>query len=202
MRVRQFWIMGALGVFLSLGWEARAEIYYWTDDRGTVHMTDQWSNVPEVMRSRLSVRESSPAPSPIHPEPEPAESLLSPTEPRPVNPMPLQMPFDLGELPSSSRPAPSTPLPSEDASGLTLGYRSPVPRTREPSPPFPYNVRLDPSDRKFVWVGPNRVPKDTFTYPRVSLERQAQFRDRMRTLEQRKSEPRKAPTFRPGRPFN
>jgi len=202
MGVRRVWIMGTLGVLLSLGWEAGAEIYYWTDDRGTVHMTDQWSNVPEVMRSRSSVRESSPVLSPIHPDPEPAESILSPTQPRLVKPLPLQMPLDLDELPSSSRPTPSPPLPSEDISGLTWGYRSPASQTRKPWPPFPYNVRLDPSDRKFVWVGPNRVPKDTFTYPRISLERQAQFRDRVRTLEQRKSEPRRAPTFRPGRPFN
>jgi len=46
------------------------------------------------------------------------------------------------------------------------------------------------------------VPKDLFTYPRVSLEKQAQFRDRLRTLERRKSEPRNTPTPRLGKPVN
>ena len=57
------------------------------------------------------------------------------------------------------------------------------------------HVRLDPDDKNFVWVGPSRVPKDAFTYPRVSLEQQAQFRDRIRRLEQRRTKPPKvAPT--------
>ena len=200
MRVKRFWTMGALAILLSLGWEVKAEIYYWTDDRGTVHMTDHWSNVPEVMRSRVSIRESSPPSSPIHPESAVVESMAPLPEPVPVNP--LQMPPDLEELPPPSHPSPSTLLPSEDASDLTSDYRVRAPRAKRPSRPFPYNVRLDPSDRYFVWVGPNRVPKDLFTYPRVSLEKQAQFRDRLRTLERRKAEPRNTPTLRLGKPVN
>jgi hypothetical protein len=202
MRVKHLLGVGALGIFLTLGWEARAEIYYWTDDHGTVHMTDQWSNVPEAMRSRLAVRGSPTASSTIHQESAVVESIPSLPESHPVNPLPWQMPPDLEELPAMSRPDPSALLPSGDASGLALGSRVHAPRTKRPSPPFPYNVRLDPSDRHFVWVGPNRVPKDLFTYPRVSLERQAQFRDRLRTLERRKSEPRNMPTLRPGRPVS
>jgi hypothetical protein len=61
-------------------------------------------------------------------------------------------------------------------------------------------VRLDPVDRNFVWVGPNRVPKDSFTYPRVSLEKQAQFRERIRVLEQQRSGRRHLSPVRPLHP--
>jgi hypothetical protein len=192
--------MAILGWLLAASWQAGAEIYIWTDERGIVHMTDQFSIVPESMRSRVSVRESAPASSSARSAPDPMATERTSTPPqRPTSP-PLHMPSDLPESVPTPAPSMTTPYPS-DTSALLPHYRPYVPRARKPSPPFPYNVRLDPHDPKFVWVGPNRVPKSTFTYPKVSLEKQAQFRDRLRTLEQRQTGPRKASPGRHVRPY-
>jgi hypothetical protein len=200
MRVRALEMVMALGIVLGLSWEVKAEIYIWTDERGVVHMTDQWPNVPESMRSRVSVRESSPVSSDDLAASEPTGRTMSPVEPRAETPSPLQMPADLTETPPPTVSSPSVAPDSRDTSVLIPDYRPFVHRPKKPSPPFPYNVRLDPYDKDFVWVGPNRVPKDTFTYPRVSLDQQAQFRDRIRRLEQSRSKPSKAAPALPVRP--
>jgi Domain of unknown function (DUF4124) len=188
MRGWALWLPVVLGVILGFGVEASAEIYLWTDERGVVHMTNQWSNVPEAARSGVSMRESSATPS----EGAPArEQATSPVEPLPIKQPSLQMPPDVAQVPPSVTPLPSiVPYPRESPV-LIPNSRPFVHQPKKLSPPFPYNVRLDPFDPDFVWVGPNRVPKDTFTYPRVSLDTQAQFRNRLRALEQRRSTPPK-----------
>jgi hypothetical protein len=201
MILRWSWATVTLGVVLGLCWGAEAEIYLWTDEGGIVHMTDQWSNVPESMRSRASVRDSSPTVSDTRPAPESSGTPETSAEPGPTKPLPRQMPSDTTEIPSPSPLVPpKTSYSSGDTSAPIPDYRRHGSRAKKPSPPFPYNLRLAPSDRNSVWVGPNRVPKDAFTYPHVALEKQAQFRDRLRTLEQRKSAPRKASPGQTGLP--
>jgi uncharacterized protein DUF4124 len=191
MRVKALGMVVALGIVLGSSWEGKAEIYVWTDERGVVHMTDQWANVPESMRSRASVRESSPASSDAVPTSEPLGNAITSAEPHPEKPSPLQMSPDLAETPPPTVSSPSVETDSRGTSVLMPDHQPFIHRPKKPSPPFPYNVRLDPYDKDFVWVGPSRVPKDAFTYPRVSLEQQAQFRDRIRRLEQRRSKPPK-----------
>jgi hypothetical protein len=200
MRAIVFWVMVTLGIVLGLSWEVSAEIYSWTDEQGVVHMTDQWTNVPEPMRSRVSVRESSPQPSDSLPASRQAERPLPPVEPQTVRPPTLQPPPDLGETPSLAPPSSSAAPYVQDTPVLIPNDRPFVRHPRKLSPPFPYNVRLDPFDQNFVWVGPNRVPKDAFTYPHVSLDEQAKFHDRVRALEQRKSGPHRASPAQPVRP--
>jgi hypothetical protein len=197
MRGGVFWLAVTLGMILGLGMEASAEIYLWTDERGVVHMTNQWTNVPESARSGVSVRESSAAPS----EGTPAmEQATRPVEPLTTRQPPLQMAPDLTQTPPAAAPPPSVvPYPRE--SSVLIPHDRPfVHRPKKLFPPFPYNVRLDPFDPDFVRVGPNRVPKDSFTYPRVSLDKQAQFRDRIRALEQRRSAPHRTFPAKPARP--
>jgi hypothetical protein len=200
MRGGVVWLTVVLGMVLGLGAEAHAEIYLWTDERGVMHMTNQWANVPESARARVSVRESTPPPSEGTLAMEPA---APPVEPRTVTQPAVQMPPeppDLAQTPSMAAPLPSVaPYPPE--SSVLIPHSRPFVRhPKKVSPPFPYNVRLDPFDPNFVWVGKNRVPKDTFTYPRVSLDTQAQFRNRLRTLEQRRSAPQKTLPTKPVHP--
>ena len=191
------WLPVVLGIVLGLAVEANAEIYLWTDEWGVVHMTDQWANVPESARPGVSVRESSAPPSAAASA---GEQATSSVEPLTVRQPPLQMAPDVAQTPSAVPPLPSAvPFPGE-SSVLVPKSRPFVHQPRRPSPPFPYNVRLDPFDPDFVWVGPNRVPKDTFTYPRVSLDTQAQFRNRVRALEQRRSLPQKSFPTQPTHP--
>jgi hypothetical protein len=188
MRGWALWLLVALGMVWGLAVAANAEIYLWTDERGVVHMTDQWTNVPESARPSVSVRESSTAPSAGA---APREQATSPNEPFAIEEPPLQMAPDVVQTPPTAAPLPSVPPFPNESSVLVPNSRPFVHQPKKPSPPFPYNVRLDPSDRNFVWVGPNRVPKDAFTYPRVSLDTQAQFRNRIRALEQRRPPPLK-----------
>lgn len=183
---RVFWVAMAVAMALGGGGKASAEMYLWTDERGVVHMTNQWANVPDSARARVSVWDSAPPPS----EGTPArESAARPVEPVTVRQPPMQMPPDLAQTPPTGAPSPSgVPYPG-DSSVLIPNSRPFVHHPTKVSPPFPHNVRLDPVDPNFVWVGRNRVPKDTFTYPRVSLDAQAQFRNRIRSLEQRRSAP-------------
>ena len=197
MRGWALWLPVALGIALGLALEANAEIYLWTDERGVVHMTDQWANVPESARPGVSVRESSAPPSAATSAGEQATHSVDPLT---VRQPPLQMAPDVAQTPPTAPPFPSgVPFPGE-SSVLVPRSRPFIHHPRKPSPPFPYNVRLDPFDPDFVWVGPNRVPKDTFTYPRVSLDTQAQFRNRVRVLEQRRSLPQKSLPARPPEP--
>jgi hypothetical protein len=200
MRVKAVGMAVVLGIILGVSWEGKAEIYFWTDEHGVVHMTDQWANVPESMRSRVSVRESAPVSSDTVSTSEQASSVMSPVEPHAEKPSPLQMSPDLAETPPPVVSPPSVVLDSRGTSALLPDHRPFVHRPKKPSPPFPYNVKLDPFDKDFVWVGPSRVPKETFTYPRVSLEQQAQFRNRIRQLEQRRSKPPRATPTPPVRP--
>lgn len=183
---RVFWVAMAVAMASGGGGKASAEMYLWTDERGVVHMTNQWANVPESARARVSVRDSAPPPSEGTPATEPA---ARPVEPVTVRQPPMQMPPDLAQTPPTVAPSPSgVPYPG-DSFVLIPNSRPFVHHPKKVSPPFPHNVRLDPVDPNFVWVGRNRVPKDTFTYPRVSLDAQAQFRNRIRSLEQRRSAP-------------
>lgn len=200
MRVTVFWLVGAVWIVLGLVWEVSGEIYLWTDDRGVVHMTDQLTNVPTSIRPRVSVRESSAVPSEtLAASGEEGRPMIS-VEPPTFKQAPLQVPSDLVETPVHAGPVFTVPPYARDTSALIPDYRPFVHSPKKLSPPFPYNVRLDPIDPNFVWVGPNRVPKDTFTYPRVSLEKQAQFRDRLRILEQRRSIQHQNAPVRPIRP--
>jgi hypothetical protein len=162
-----------------------------------VHMTDQWTNVPESARPEVSVRDSSAAQREGTPA---VEQATRPAEPLTIRQPPLQMAPDLTQTPPAAAPPPSVIPYSRESSGLIPHDRPFVHRPKKLSPPFPYNVRLDPFDPDFVWVGRNRVPKDSFTYPRVSLDKQAQFRDRIRALEQRRSAPHRAFPTKPARP--
>ena len=194
---RVFWVAVAVAMVLGGGVKASAEMYLWTDEQGVVHMTNQWANVPESARARVSVRDSAPPPSEGTPAMEPA---ARPVEPVTVRQPPMQMPPDLAQTPPTVAPSPSgVPYPG-DSSVLIPNSRPFVHHPKKVSPPFPYNVRLDPVDPNFVWVGRNRVPKDTFTYPRVSLDAQAQFRNRIRSLEQRRSAPHTTFPTQPVRP--
>jgi len=197
MRGWALWSLVVLGMVLGVAVEANAAIYLWTDEWGVVHMTDQWTNVPESARPSVSVRESSTAPS----EGAAArDQATSPIEPFAVKAPPLQMAPDVAQTPPPVAPLPSVlPVPHE-SSVLVPHVRPFVHQPQKASPPFPYNVRLDPFDPDFVWVGPNRVPKDAFTYPRVSLDTQAQFRNRMRALEQRRPPPQKTFPTQPTHP--
>ena len=186
MRGRLLWIVVALGMVLGAGIEACAEFYLWTDERGVVHMTNQWANVPESARARVSVRDSAPPPSEGTPSMEP---VARPVEPVTVRQPPMQMPPDLAQTPPTVAPSPSGVPYLGDSSVLIPNSRPFVHHPKKVSPPFPHNVRLDPVDPNFVWVGRNRVPKATFTYPHISLDAQAQFRNRIRSLEQRRSAP-------------
>jgi hypothetical protein len=196
MRGWVLWLLVALGMVLELVVEVNAEIYLWTDERGVVHMTDQWTNVPESARAGVSVRESSVAPSESV---APREQEVHPRESFAIEQPPLHMAPDVAQTPPTPDPLPSAlPIPYE-SSVLVPNGRPFVHQSTKPSPPFPYNVRLDRFDPDFVWVGPNRVPKDTFTYPHVSLDTQAQFNHRIRTLEQRRFQQQKPFRTRPKR---
>jgi hypothetical protein len=197
MRLRVMWLTMALGLALGLGMKASAEIYLWIDEQGVVHMTDQWEQVPESMRARVSVREGSDATGDAIPS---SQQPTHPVEPPTVKQPPLQMAPDLSETPPPTGSSPSVTPDARDTSVLIPRHRPFVHQPKRLSPPFPYNVRLDPFDPNFVWVGPNRVPKDTFTYPHVSLEKQAQFRHRVRALEERRSSPRDPFRSQPSRP--
>jgi hypothetical protein len=183
---RVFWVAAAVAMVLGGGVKASAEMYLWTDEWGVVHMTNQWANVPESARARVSVRDSAPPPSEGTPSMEP---VARPVEPVTVRHPPMQVPPDLAQTPPTVAPSPSGVPYLGDSSVLIPNSRPFVHHPKKVSPPFPHNVRLDPVDPNFVWVGRNRVPKDTFTYPRVSLDAQAQFRNRIRSLEQRRSVP-------------
>jgi uncharacterized protein DUF4124 len=181
-------LLAALGMAFGLAVQTHAEIYLWTDESGVVHMTDQWTSVPESAHPSVSVRESSPAPG----EGEAAGGeAKSPIEPLAIKEPTLQVDPDVAQPPPTAAPLPSVPLYPSESSVLVPSARPFIPQSGRPSPPFPYNVRLDPFDPAFVWVGPNRVPKEAFTYPHVSLDTQAQFRNRVRTLEQRRPPLRK-----------
>jgi hypothetical protein len=197
MRGSVLWLTIALGMVLGWALDASPEMYLWTDEQGVVHITNQWAHVPEAARARVSVRQSAAVPR----EGTPARELTTPSAETPiVNLPPLQMAPDLTQGPAALPPSPSL-LPHADVSSwLIPRSRSLIHHRKKLSPPFPDNVRLDPFHSDFVWVGPNRVPKDIFTYPRMSLDTQARFRDRMRTLEKHRSAPHKRFPIRMSRP--
>ncbi len=187
MFIRMMGFSLALTIILSWSWEASAEIYLWTDAQGVVHMTDQWANVPESMRSRVSVRESSVS-STSAPQPS-SQTGAQTTTPEffTSKQQPLQMSPDLSEsVRPSITPPSATPYPSP-SSALIPWHQPFIRHPKKFFPPFPFDVQLDPFDRNFVWVGPNRVPKDSLTYPHISLDQQMQFRDRIRALEEQRS---------------
>ena len=98
---RLFGVAVALAMVLGGGVKASAEMYLWTDDQGVVHMTNQWANVPESARARVSVRDSAPPPSEGTPATEPA---ARPVEPVTVRQPPMQMPPDLAQTPPTGGP--------------------------------------------------------------------------------------------------
>jgi hypothetical protein len=139
MRGEMFWLMVALGVVLRLGSAVNAELYLWTDERGVVHMTDQWANVPESARSRVSVRESSAAPQA---GPLGTEHATRPVEPVIVEQPPSQMAPDLVQTPASPEPTPPLVVYPRESFGLIPSHRPFIHHPKKPSPPFPYNVAL------------------------------------------------------------
>jgi hypothetical protein len=157
---RVFWGAVAVAMVLGGGVKASAEMYLWTDEQGVVHMTNQWANVPESARARVSVRDSAPPPGEGTPAMEPT---ARPVEPVTVGRPPMQMPPDLAQTPPTLAPLPPGVIYPGDSSVLIPNSQPFVHHPRKVSPPFPYNVRLDPVDPNFVWVGRNRVPKETFT---------------------------------------
>jgi hypothetical protein len=184
MRLGGIGLAIALASMLASGPEAAAEIYIWTDAQGVVHMTDQWAGVPEAMRPYVSVRDSSAAPLP----PASEASLPQNAAPQPQTfPQPLQPVVPETTVPPTSDGLSLPPASPEDrnSSWFIPRQRPLIHAPKRMPPPFPYDVQLDPHNDNFVWVGPNRVPKELFTYPRVSLEQQSQFQQRLRTLEQR-----------------
>jgi hypothetical protein len=190
-------VVVVVALLLWGGVKAHGEIYLWTDEQGVVHMTNQWANVPESARPRVSVRDSAP---PL-PEGTPAmEPAARPVDPVTSRQPPMQMSPDLAQVHPLIAPPPSDVPYGNGSSVLIPSPRPFVHRPKKVSPPFPYNVRLDPVDPDFVWVGPNRVPKETFTYPRVPLDVQVQFSNRIRSLEQRRSAPPTIVPAKPGRP--
>src|SRR3954452_20794851 len=101
MRGKVFSVAVALGMVLGGSVKASAEIYLWTDERGVVHMTNQWATVPESARARVSVRDSAPegtlAPEPASP----------PVEPRTGTQPPFPVLPDLAQTPPTAAPSPS-----------------------------------------------------------------------------------------------
>ena len=89
---RSFGVVVAMAMVLGGGVKADAEIYLWTDEQGVVHMTDQWSNVPESARARVLVRDTTP---PLNDDTPAMEPMARPLESVPVRPSPMQMPPDL-----------------------------------------------------------------------------------------------------------
>jgi Domain of unknown function (DUF4124) len=183
----------SLTLTIILGWtsEASAEIYLWSDAQGVVHMTDQWAHVPESMRSRVSVRESSVSSTS-------APQLSSQTGPQTTIPeaftskqQPWHMSPDVAESARTSITRPSVTLYPSPCSTLLAWHRPLIHRPKQFFAPFPFDVQLDPFDRNFIWVGPNRVPKDSLRYPHISLDQQIQLRDRVRALEEQRSSFRK-----------
>jgi hypothetical protein len=136
------------------------------------------------MRPRVSVRDSSAAPAP------PASQA---SVPQSIAPQPQTFPQPLRPIVPDTTVAPtpdalSSPPASPEGRKSSWFIPRQRPLTYAPKrvdPPFPYDVRLDPHDDNFAWVGPNRVPKELFTYPRISLEQQSQFQQRLRDLAQR-----------------
>src|SRR5262249_42783672 len=129
----------ALAIILSWSWEASAEIYLWTDPQGVVHMTDQWANVPESMRSHISIRHSSisatSAPqlsSQTGPQTTTRESLPSMQQPLPIPP-------DLPESAQRSVTPPSVTLYPSPFSAFTLWHQPFIHRPKKFFPPFPFD---------------------------------------------------------------
>jgi hypothetical protein len=186
MRDSLFCVAVALGMVLGGAVRASAEIYRWTDEAGVVQMTNRWANVPESARARVSVRDSTPLAREGTPAPEPA--------PRPVEPPAVTQPTvptspEMAQTPPTVAPSPFVLLYPGGSSVLIPSSRPFVRHPHKVFPPFPYNVHLDPVDPNVVRAGRSRVPKDTFTFPRVSLDTQIRFRNRVRTLEQHRSVP-------------
>jgi hypothetical protein len=99
-----FWVAVAVSMVLGGGVKASAEMYLWTDERGVVHITNQWANVPESARARVSVRDSAPPPGEGTPA---TEQAPRPVEPVTVRPPPMQMPPDLVQTPPTVAPSSS-----------------------------------------------------------------------------------------------
>jgi hypothetical protein len=194
---RLWGLLVVVAMVLGGGAKAGAEIYWWTDEHGIVHMTDQWAHVPASARAHVSIRQTAP---PLHESTTTAAPSAPPVEPDSARQSPLQISPDLPQAPLSGIPSPSGAPYVVDSSVLIPNRQPFIHHRPKVSPPFPYNVRLDPVDQNFVWVGRNRVPKEAFTYPHVSLDTQAQFRHRVRSLEQRRSLPPvtfRTPAMRP-----
>jgi Domain of unknown function (DUF4124) len=185
----------ALGMLLASSIDVAAEIYVWTDAEGVVHMTDQWAKVPEDRRAHMSVRESVAAPAPVPPSSHSSgsQNALPQVQTFPQPQLQVAPEASVSPVPDSTS-SPPTLSDGRDDSWFIPRHRTFIHSPRKVDPPFPHNVRLDPHDPNFVWVGPNRVPKDFFTYPRIPLEKQAQFQQRLRKLERQRSSYHHQPT--------
>jgi len=87
----------ALALFSFLAADSRADIYRWEDEAGTVHFTDDISNVPAAFRGKAKIV--------IREAPRPAES---------------PPPATVGRGTQQTQPAPSTaPSPEDQAAAMT-----------------------------------------------------------------------------------
>jgi hypothetical protein len=193
MRAVMPWIALGLTVICGSGGSASAAIYLWTDEHGVVTMTDRWDNVPPAMRARVQVRETTPRSAPAA-----TPALPQPWPPRPAEstPQPPQIILVFAE----PTPPSVSSFEFSDARPFIPRPRLFVRRLKRFDPPFPHNVRLDPFDPQFVWVGPSRVPRDAFRSPNIPPEKQAQFWERIRQLERRQTPGVKPFLSRPPRP--
>lgn len=195
------WIMLLSGIALAYPPALAAEIYLWTDDHGVVNMTDLWTNIPESMHSRVEVRESS---RPREPEPQlsgRSERRTVPAEPLTLKSPPLEMSPDVSEVPVTTAPPPVSVKRRARHSHVLVPPRHRF--SHHPKKffaPFPHNVQLDPFDADFVWVGQSRVPKEVLTFPRISLDNQLKFQERLRALARQRSSSQTTPGPQPHRP--
>lgn len=196
---RKHWTIIVLGIILGFAQAGAADIYSWTDDQGVVHMTDLWTNVPELMRSRITVREiSTPSVPDARPPAPPVPSTIG-SQTLTLKQKPLEMSPEVAGFPVTSAAPPVHVEPHVRHPFDTHHHRS-IQHSKKFFAPFPHNVQLDPFDPNFVWVGRSRVPKDVLAFPHTSFENQWKFEERVRVLERQRTSSQKPPEHRRPRP--
>lgn len=80
----------AMIVLIGLALPARAEMYKWVDEKGTVHFTDDPSVIPEKYRRDTETRKDT-----TEPPPKPKEKQSIPPPPQPATPVPESQGFEI-----------------------------------------------------------------------------------------------------------
>lgn len=82
-------VLAAAALFSLFAVDSRADIYRWQDEAGTIHFTDDLSNVPEKHRGKATrvIREAPRPPEPL-PPPAPAVQGTGQSPPAPPAPSP------------------------------------------------------------------------------------------------------------------